>query len=545
MLHASFHSLSLSTFHRAPGYFDPTTIARHLGDNWALKSSNLRKLLRNLQQFYNHGLAKDADFDSHNASAIARSSDRAELAGLFELVAAAAVTCDKKAEFVGRIMTLAPDNQIQMKEIIQSSLRRLTDYADAGEEDEEEGNDENEMVFGAETPTAATMNVGVNAFRGGEDLEKALVDARRELATYKSQAGLLTEDHESAQKKLRALVEDLQDRLESRQDELATMEMEFKMASIELQDAQAKVADLEERNTALADDLDVANAKAEQLRKAEATVLSYRKKLENVGAMSEQMAALEDQSASYLRQIMELENEVKKIPAMQKTIDEQQSKLSAMENDQEDAGSAMKGSASQIAELKSKLTAAENSKKMYEEELRDLRAQQVASADDDLGAPMAALSLAGSAEFKEKIMRLEIENKNLVEKLEAHQKAEVASAAMASKSAIGSADVKRLEDEVSKLKEDLAKKEAEKAKISGDKDKLEAYTKRTLAKFQEKYLVALQECKAKLKEKQDKIEVLENRSTAEKTAQKREERLLSSTVYELGLAIMQNRLKER
>jgi protein HOOK3 len=545
VLHASFHSLSLSTFHRAPGYFDPTTIARHLGDNWALKSSNLRKLLRNLQQFYNHGLAKDADFDSHNASAIARSSDRAELAGLFELVAAAAVTCDKKAEFVGRIMTLAPDNQIQMKEIIQSSLRRLTDYADAGEEDEEEGNDENEMVFGAETPTAATMNVGVNAFRGGEDLEKALVDARRELATYKSQAGLLTEDHESAQKKLRALVEDLQDRLESRQDELATMEMEFKMASIELQDAQAKVADLEERNTALADDLDVANAKAEQLRKAEATVLSYRKKLENVGAMSEQMAALEDQSASYLRQIMELENEVKKIPAMQKTIDEQQSKLSAMENDQEDAGSAMKGSASQIAELKSKLTAAENSKKMYEEELRDLRAQQVASADDDLGAPMAALSLAGSAEFKEKIMRLEIENKNLVEKLEAHQKAEVASAAMASKSAIGSADVKRLEDEVSKLKEDLAKKEAEKAKISGDKDKLEAYTKRTLAKFQEKYLVALQECKAKLKEKQDKIEVLENRSTAEKTAQKREERLLSSTVYELGLAIMQNRLKER
>jgi protein HOOK3 len=545
VLHASFHSLSLSTFHRAPGYFDPTTIARHLGDNWALKSSNLRKLLRNLQQFYNHGLAKDADFDSHNASAIARSSDRAELAGLFELVAAAAVTCDKKAEFVGRIMTLAPDNQIQMKEIIQSSLRRLTDYADAGEEDEEEGNDENEMVFGAETPTAATMNVGVNAFRGGEDLEKALVDARRELATYKSQAGLLTEDHESAQKKLRALVEDLQDRLESRQDELATMEMEFKMASIELQDAQAKVADLEERNTALADDLDVANAKAEQLRKAEATVLSYRKKLENVGAMSEQMAALEDQSASYLRQIMELENEVKKIPAMQKTIDEQQSKLSAMENDQEDAGSAMKGSASQIAELKSKLTAAENSKKMYEEELRDLRAQQVASADDDLGAPMAALSLAGSAEFKEKIMRLEIENKNLVEKLEAHQKAEVASAAMASKSAIGSADVKRLEDEVSKLKDDLAKKEAEKAKISGDKDKLEAYTKRTLAKFQEKYLVALQECKAKLKEKQDKIEVLENRSTAEKTAQKREERLLSSTVYELGLAIMQNRLKER
>ena len=99
--------------------------------------------------------------------------------------------------------------------------------------------------------------------------------------------------------------------------------------------------------------------------------------------------------------------------------------------------------------------------------------------------------------------------------------------------------------EVAKLKEELAQKVAENKKIASDKDKLEAYTKRTLAKFQDKYLVALQECKAKLKEKQDKIEILESRSATEKTAQKREERLLSSTIYELGLAIMQNRLKER
>jgi protein HOOK3 len=102
-----------------------------------------------------------------------------------------------------------------------------------------------------------------------------------------------------------------------------------------------------------------------------------------------------------------------------------------------------------------------------------------------------------------------------------------------------------LQAEIDRLVGELAEKEAEKTKISSDKDKLEAYTKRTLAKFQEKYLVALQECKAKLKEKQDKIEALENRSSSEKTAQKREERLLSSTIYELGLAIMQDRLKER
>ena len=204
----------------------------------------------------------------------------------------------------------------------------------------------------------------------------------------------------------------------------------------------------------------------------------------------------------------------------------------------------LKGSVTQIADLKSKLTAAENSKKMYEEELKDLRAQQAAVVEDDLVVPMASMAMADTVDSKEKIMRLEIENKTLLEKLEDLQKVETSSAAVVQQSALRS-EFNILQDEVSKLKEELVKKEAEKVKISSDRDKLEAYTKRTLAKFQEKYLVALQECKAKLKEKQDKIEILENRSTAEKTAQKREERLLSSTVYELGLAIMQNRLKER
>merc|ERR1712238_380389 len=107
----------------------------------------------------------------------------------------------------------------------------------------------------------------------------------------------------------------------------------------------------------------------------------------------------------------------------------------------------------------------------------------------------------------------------------------------------GSTDVSQ--DKLDILKEQLDKKILENKKIVSDKDKLEAYTKRTLAKFQDKYLVALQECKTKLREKQDKIEVLENRSATEKTAQKREERLLSSTIFELGLSIMQKRLKDR
>ena len=148
--------------------------------------------------------------------------------------------------------------------------------------------------------------------------------------------------------------------------------------------------------------------------------------------------------------------------------------------------------------------------------------------------------------------QIKIQNKKLkeqVEKLKAEKlqkpQASPTKVVVSPPPAAPSEDAGALAAEVAKLKEELAKKVAENKKIGSDKDKLEAYTKRTLAKFQDKYLVALQECKAKLKEKQDKIEILESRSATEKTAQKREERLLSSTIYELGLAIMQNRLKER
>eukprot|EP00545_Synedropsis_sp_CCMP1620_P013660 CAMPEP_0119013002 /NCGR_PEP_ID=MMETSP1176-20130426/7736_1 /TAXON_ID=265551 /ORGANISM="Synedropsis recta cf, Strain CCMP1620" /LENGTH=595 /DNA_ID=CAMNT_0006966047 /DNA_START=195 /DNA_END=1982 /DNA_ORIENTATION=+ len=549
----------------APDYFDPTTIARHLGDNWALKSSNLRKLLRNLEEFYHDVLGKDADFESCIAkvASIARSSDKEGLAQLFELVAAAAVTCDNRSEFVCHIMNMSPENQVQMKGIIETSLSRLSDYdADTGQEDDEV--EENEMVFGQDpnaaldieeddslfSPGARSRTYSVNKDEGREELEKALMDAKRELAAHKSQASFVAEDSDSAHKKLKALVGDLQDRLEKRQEELADIEIQHRMASVELEDAKSKVDDLEEKNLQLADDLDVANSKAEQLRKAEATVVSYRKKLEGVSAMNQQMTDLEDQAASYLKQIVELENDAKKIPTMQKTIDELRDQTSAMERESADAGSVVKDSVVEIAQLKTKLSTAESAKKMYEEELEELRAQQGADADDDLGSPMAGLSLSAnqdSAATKEKIMRLEIENKSLKEEVDTLQVgagAATAAAAAAATAAAVSNDT-ALKDEISRLEEALVKKEAEKTKIGTDKEKLEAYTKRTLAKFQEKYLVALQECKAKLKEKQDKIEALESRSASEKTAQKREERLLSSTIYELGLTIMQNRLKER
>lgn len=563
----------------APSHFDPTTIARHLGDNWALKSSNLRKLFRNLETYYHEVLTKDADFDNYVGTipAISRNSDREAIADLFELIAAAAVTCEDKGEYVGRIMGMSSENQMHMKGIIESSLGRLTDY-DGPEGGSEEG-EQSMLVFGDddgsdddEVNVASPMNEmsgGTGLFHspaemsgvaspssaaGAEslikerdELRRALQDARRELAAHKSQSALMAEDTEGSQRKLRALAEDLQERLGRRQEELTQAEEELTKTNRALEDAEARASDSEEKVALLADDLDVANAKAAQLKKAEATVVAYRKKLESVGVMNQQMTDLEDQAAGYLRQIMELENDVKKVPSLQKNVEELQSQVSKLEKEKFESDESLKAKSSEVAKLKSEVVAAESAKKLYEEELAEVRSQQEGpdAMDDELGSAMTGLTLTSAqsvTEAKEKALRLEIENKSLkeqIEKLEQQQE-ETSSRAIG-----GGEEMKSLRAKIARLQEALKKKDAEKEKLGSDKEKLEAYTKKTLSKFQEKYLVALQECKAKLKEKHDKIEALEMRSAAEKTAQKREERLLSSTIYELGLAIMQQRLKER
>jgi protein HOOK3 len=544
--------------HSAPDHFDPTTIARHLGDNWALKSSNLRKLVRNLEYYYHEDLQKDAPDSfselSSNMGKIARTGDANALEPLVELVAAAAVTCPQKSEFVGRIMGMSPEAQVQMKGIIESSLKRLEDYDAPDLQDDDMMMEEDpEMIF--QTDSAGALN-GADDGAGGtlfdvdhlkksmptdadkEELEQALLEAKRELATQKSLMNEVREDADKAQSKLRALVEDLQDRLAKRQDELITSEEELRDATTELDGLKARVGELEEEKAQLADELDVAAAKATQLHKAEATVLAYKKKLDGVGVMNQQMTDLEDQAAGYLRQIMDLEAEVKKTTTLQRQVDNLQKKLTTLEKERNDSADSLKNTSTEISDLKTQLVAAEKARKMFESELEELRAKQ-AVADEDIAIEGFDSTAPMSADQREKVMRMEIENKKLKEEVEALK----AGGAVASAPSGG--DTSELEAEIKSLKEELAKKTAENKKIGSDKDKLEAYTKRTLAKFQDKYLVALQECKAKLKEKQDKIEILESRSATEKTAQKREERLLSSTIYELGLAIMQNRLKER
>lgn len=551
----------------APTFFDPTTIARHLGDNWALKSSNLRKLIRNLETYYHVELHKTTDFSVVSVSDISRNSDAEQIASLFELIVAAAVKCENKGVFVQRIMTLSQTSQSEMKNIVISSQSRLEDYVEENDDnsgvfsDDDSYDKDHTLVFNAdlstpnmddefiETTPGIFSESGMISDNNAEFLEtikerdalkKQLAELRGTLEGIKNDDRYGAEELEGTNKRLRTLASDLQERLSNSEAELTAVEEALTKSKRKLEDATTAAEEMRDENQKLADELDVANSKALQLRKSEALIETYRKKLQSVGVISQNMAELEDQSADYLRQILDLEVENKQIPTLQKRIDSLQRDVGKLEKQSRDAEENLKTKVAEVRKLKSEVSSAESAKKIYLEEIEDLKAQQITgSVADEPMIPGLGLTPAKSLrEAKEKVIRLEHENENLKKQL---------SQATSSPSTESSANnyASKGNGSVAKLREELKKKDAQIAKVSSDKEKLEAYTKKTLSKFQEKYLVALQECKAKLKEKHDKIEQLEMRSASEKTAQKREERLLSSTIYELGLAIMQNRLTKR
>lgn len=514
-------------------HFDPTTIARDLGSNWALKATNLKKLLRNLEEFFHEELQKDSDFESISThiNDIARGEDPDNILAFVELVAVAATTCEDSEVFVNRLREMDPECLGELQEILQDAYKVITDFdGDNAEEDD----DADSLVFEGEeggegTPMSPSVlfpsHGDTELMKERDELRQALQDAKRELGQAHSQTAMDAEDNQKEKAKLRALNEDLQDRLARREQELASAEQDISKNRRVLEEAQTEVVDLRENSASLADELDVEKSKVLQLRKSEAMVEVYRKKLDSL--QSSTSPQLEDQTAKYIEQIMSLENENRKIPSLQKDLEESQGQTKKLESRIAEAEDSMKAKDEEIAKLKNDSSSAEKAKKMYQDELNELRARQEGAAD-------AALALNGVSDSSEKATRLEIENSKLRAQMEQMQ--------LGGAAALPAGDP---DARVAELMKQMKAKEAEVAKLVTDKEKLEAYTKKTLQKFQEKYLVALQDCKAKLKEKHDKIEALESRSANEKVAAKREEKLLSSAIFELGMGIMSNRLGKR
>ena len=93
------------------------------------------------------------------------------------------------------------------------------------------------------------------------------------------------------------------------------------------------------------------------------------------------------------------------------------------------------------------------------------------------------------------------------------------------------------------LEDKLKEKESVINRLEQDKNKLENYSKQALSTFKDKYIQALQKLKLEKKQLEENVNYLKAKNEKDQETHRREERLVISSVYEVGLRIMDKNIQ--
>ena len=103
---------------RSPSYFDSNMVKKEIDDNWILKVNNIKKITSNLDRLYQNelGLHDEVRIDEN---LIGKEQNEAEIFKLIQLVMGVLVECENKREFLGNIMSMGHETQMELMLIIE------------------------------------------------------------------------------------------------------------------------------------------------------------------------------------------------------------------------------------------------------------------------------------------------------------------------------------------------------------------------------------------------------------------------------------------
>ncbi len=207
------------------------------------------------------------------------------------------------------------------------------------------------------------------------------------------------------------------------QETIRNLEFKLEEASGRL-DVQKKQAETSLKrskldNQAMADELDVMRTKLANMGKLEAQITKYKRKVENVDEIRDQMQELETQNQEYLDKMLNMEADLETIPVLKKQIEEKQSQLVKQ-------SSSLTKLEMDVLSKEEELNNFRRKYEVSESKLRDaLKRANLAesstsspfsSGDIDVDDVGEGMKLSGKD--REKIARLEKKNKRLEKEIE-------------------------------------------------------------------------------------------------------------------------------
>ncbi|XP_029336780.1 protein Hook homolog 2 isoform X2 [Mus caroli] len=408
--------------------------------SWRLKVRKLEKILQSLVEYSKNVLGHPVS-DQHlpDVSLIGEFSNPAELGKLLQLVLGCAISCEKKQEYIQRIMTLEESVQHVVMEAIQELMTKDTP---------DSLSPENYGNFDTQSRRYYFLSEEVEE---GDDLQQHYLDLERQLLLLSEEKQNLAQENAALRERVgRSEVESapgltakklllLQSQLEQLQEENFRLESSREDDRLRCLELEREVAELQQRNQALTslsqeaqalkDEMDELRQSSERARQLEATLNSCRRRLGELQELRRQVRQLEERNAGHAERTRQLEEELRRAGSLRAQLEAQRRQVQELQGQwQEEAMKAEKWlfecrnleeKCDLVTKEKERLLTERDSLREANEELRCAQLQPRGLAQADLSldpTPSGLENLAAEilpAELRETLVRLQLENKRL------------------------------------------------------------------------------------------------------------------------------------
>ncbi|XP_053321730.1 protein Hook homolog 3 isoform X1 [Spea bombifrons] len=449
-----------------PAYFDENWLNRiktDVGDNWRLKISNLKKILKGILD-YNHEVLGHQinDFTLPDVNLVGEHSDASELGRMLQLILGCAVKCEQKQEYIQTIMMMEESVQHMVMTAIQELMSKETPvsigtdaYAELDRQLKKTLEELNDALAAKEEIAQRCHELDMQAYSLQDERDKLRFECNeldeRVAGLQEEKSSLLAENQVLMERLNQSdSLEDpnspagrrhlqLQTQLEQLQEETFRLEASKDDYRIRCEELEKEIAELRQQNEdlttladeaqSLKDEIDVLRHSSDKVSKLESQVEAYKKKLEDLGDLRRQVKLLEEKNTMYMQNTVSLEEELRKANASKGQLETYKRQVVELQNRlSEESKKAdkldfeykrLKEKIDSLQKEKDRLRTERDSLKETIEELRCVQAQegQLTTAGLlPLGNQETSDSLAAeivTPEIKEKLIRLQHENKML------------------------------------------------------------------------------------------------------------------------------------
>ncbi|OBS64503.1 hypothetical protein A6R68_06958, partial [Neotoma lepida] len=314
-----------------PAYFDDNWLNRiktEVGDNWRLKISNLKKILKGILD-YNHEILGQQinDFTLPDVNLIGEHSDAAELGRMLQLILGCAVNCEQKQEYIQAIMMMEESVQHVVMTAIQELMSKESPvsagndaYVDLDRQLKKTTEELNEALSAKEEIAQRCHELDMQVAALQEE-KSSLLAENQILMERLNQSDSIEDPNSPAGRRhlqLQTQLEQLQEetfRLEAAKDDYRIRCEELEKEISELRQQNDELTTLADEAQSLKDEIDVLRHSSDKVSKLEGQVESYKKKLEDLGDLRRQVKLLEEKNTMYMQNTVSLEEELRKANA--------------------------------------------------------------------------------------------------------------------------------------------------------------------------------------------------------------------------------------